>query len=151
MITRGLVILSILAVAACAYVQPVGLHSALRTPIPSIAVFEETPTDAIDLGDVHKSTCLNNFLDPRPGWERALDNLKVAAAQKGANAVSRVTYEDSTLFFCATGLKVAARALVATPASLEALQRATSPRKCEAEADNLSEFMSCKIRALPRS
>jgi hypothetical protein len=138
-----------LLLSACAGWQTVDLHSAPAT-VSSIAVFEKAPADAIDLGEVSESTCLNRFLDPRPGWEIALDNLKLAAVRKGANSVAGVTYEDSNRFFCATGLKLSAHAIVATPSSLQELRRPTSSQQCET-AHDLSDFMACKIQALPRS
>ena len=100
---------------------------------------------------VSADTCLNNFFDPRLGSEIALDNLKIAAARIGANSVAGVTYEESNRFFCATGLKLTAHALVATPASLENLKSAPSEsQKCDA-ASNLTDFMACKVHALPRA
>jgi len=141
-------ILFLLPLVACAGAQTLGLHSA-HTKAPSIAVFEQIPTDAMDLGKVSEDTCLNNFFDPRLGSEIALDNLKIAAARKGANSVAGVTYEESNRFFCATGLKLTAHALVATPSSLEELKNApAASQKCNA-AGNLSDFMSCKMQALP--
>jgi hypothetical protein len=139
----------LLLLGACAGAQSISVHSA-QTKVQSITVFEQTPVDAVDLGEISKTTCLNNFFDPRPGWQRALDNLKVAALEKGANAVSLVTYEDSNRLFCATGLKLTAHAIVATPSSLQELKRPTPPQKCESAID-LSDFMACKIQALPRS
>jgi len=148
MMRGGFSILLLLPLVACAGAQTLGLRSA-HTKAPSIAVFEQMPTDATDLGEVSADTCLNNFFDPRLGSEIALDNLKIAAARKGANSVAGVTYEESNRFFCATGLKLTAQALVATPSSLDELKNApAASRKCDA-AGNLSDFMSCKMQALP--
>jgi hypothetical protein len=135
-------------VGACAGPQAISVHSSQTKP-PSVTVFERIPEDAVDLGEISETTCLNNFLDPRPGWQRALDNLKAAALEKGANAVSLVTYEDSNRLFCATGLKLTAHAIVATPSSLQQLKRPPASQQCD--AGNLSDFMACKLQALPRS
>ena len=148
MIRGGLSIVPLLPLVACAGAQTLGLHSA-HTTAPPLAVFEQAPADAAFLGKVRADTCLNNFFDPRLGSEIALDNLKIAAARKGANSVAGVTYEESNRFFCATGLKLTAQALVATPSSLDELKNApAASRKCDA-AGNFSDFMSCKMQALP--
>jgi hypothetical protein len=144
----GLSALPLLLLGACAGAQTIGLHAA-QAEVPPIAVFEQTPADAVDLGEVSDTTCLNNFFDPRPGWEIALNGLKIAAARKGANSMSGVTYQESNRFFCATGLKLTARAIVATPSSLEEAKRPAVSQKCETASD-LSDFMACKIQALPR-
>ena len=150
MIRVGLSIVPLLPLVACAGAQTLGLHSA-HTTAPPIAVFEQAPADAAYLGKVRADTCLNNFFDPRLGSEIALDNLKIAAAQKGANSVAGVTYEESNHLFCATGLKLTAQALVATTASIEELKHAPSAsQKCDASGD-LSDFVACKIRALPNA
>src|SRR6185436_18286920 len=120
-IRSGMSAVPFLLLAACAGTQTISVHSS-QTKLPSVTVFEQTPVDAVDLGEISETTCLNNFFDPRPGWQRALDNLKAAAFKKGANAVSLVTYEDSNRLLCATGLKLTAHALVATPSSLQALK-----------------------------
>ena len=134
---------------ACAGAQTMSVYSS-QTKLPSVTVFEQTPVDAVDLGEISETTCLNNVFDPRPGWQRALDHLKDAAFKKGANAVSLVTYRDSNRLFCATGLKLTAHAIVATPSSLQALKRPTASQECET-TNNLSDFMTCKLQALPRS
>src|SRR5262245_40547144 len=150
MIRRCLSILPLLPLVACAGAQTLGLHSA-HTKAPVIAVFEQAPADAVDLGQVRADTCLNNFFDPRLGSEIGLDNLKIAAARMGANSVAGVTYEESNRLFCATGLKLTAQALVATAASIEELKHAPSAsQKCDASGD-LSDFAACKIRALPNA
>ena len=141
--------LPLLLLAACGGAHSISGYAA-QTKVSSIAVFEQTPADAVDLGEISETTCLNNFFDPRPGSERALDRLKGAASSKGANAVSLVTYKDSSRLFCATGLKLTAHALVATASSLQELTRPPASRKCRA-AGSLSDFMACKMQALPRS
>ena len=148
-IRSGLSAVPLMLLGACAGAQSISVHSA-QTKLPSVTVFEQTPVDAVDLGKISETTCLNNFFDPRPGWQRALDNLKDAAFKKGANAVSMVTYEDSNRLFCATGLKLTAHAIVATPSSLQDLKPPTASQECETASD-LSDFMACKIQALPRS
>ena len=149
MLRCGLLIVPLLLLVACAGAQTLGLHSA-RTKAPSVAVFEQTPADAVDLGEVSADTCLNNFFDPRLGSEIALDNLKIAAAGKGANSVAGVTYEESNRFFCATGLKLTAHAIVVTQSRLEDRKAPSASQNCDAASD-LSDFMSCKIQALPRA
>jgi hypothetical protein len=139
--------LSLLLLEGCAGAQLIGWHSAQPT-IPPLAVFERSPAHAVDLGEVSATTCLNNFFDSRPSWKIALDNIKVVAAQRGANSVSGVTYADRNLFLCPTGLKFTARAIVAMPASLEELTRQAPSRKCELETGSLSDFMACKIVAV---
>jgi hypothetical protein len=142
--------LSMLLLEGCAGAQLIGWHSAQPT-IPPLAVFERSPAHALDLGEVSATTCLNSFFDSRPSWEIALDNIKVVAAQRGANSVSGVTYADRNLFLCPTGLKLTARAIIATPASLEELTQPAASRNCELETGSLSDFMACKIAAVQRS
>ena len=147
MLTRNVIPTVALALVAssCAQWQDLGVHSAAAPP-PSVAVFQDMPQAAVDLGAVTTTTCLNRIWDARPGWELALDDLKRAAAGMGANAVANVVSEEGNVFFCPSSLKLTARALQASKASLDALAGATSSsRRCETNDDSLSDFLTCKI------
>ncbi len=147
MLTRNVIPTVALALVAsgCAQWQDLGVHSAAAPP-PSVAVFQDMPQAAVDLGAVTTTTCLNRIWEARPGWELALDDLKRAAAGMGANAVAQVVSEEGNVFFCPSSLKLTARALQASKASLDALAGApTSSRRCETNDDSLSDFLTCKI------
>ncbi len=134
-----------LVASGCAERQDLGVHSAAAPP-PAVAVFQDIPQAAVDLGAVTTTSCLNRIWDARPGWELALDDLKRAAAGMGANAVAHVVSEEGNVFFCPSSLKLTARALQASQASLDALAVApASSRRCGSDDDSLSDFLTCKL------
>lgn len=79
--------------------------------VPVVAVLEQTPPGAANLGGVTETTCLNRLWDRRAGWDVALDAVKRQAAARGANALSGVRYEEGTIVLCPSSLKVSATAL----------------------------------------
>jgi hypothetical protein len=79
--------------------------------VPVVAVLTDRPADAVELGQVSATTCLNRLWDSRPGWDAALDSLKQKAADKGANALTGVSYEEASVLLCPSALQVTGTAL----------------------------------------
>lgn len=149
MILKAISAVLILFLAACASLQQIRL-APRSSPVPPVALLNEIPANAIDLGEVSETACVRNLLDPRPGWELVLDKLKRAAAQKGANSVGELRYEDKPLL-CPMGIKVSARAINAAPKSLAEPSASPPPQNCNSDTLSLSDFMACKIAAMPHS
>jgi Putative heavy-metal-binding len=99
-----------LAASGCAQLEPMCIASRASN-VPVVAVLKDQPADAVELGQVSATTCLNRIWDSRPGWDAALDSLKQKAASKGANALTGVSYEEASVVYCASALQVSGTAL----------------------------------------
>jgi hypothetical protein len=104
------VLLAALSGSACAQMAPLRINTA-KTAVPVVAVLEEKPAGAAELGPLTTTTCLNRFWDSRPGWDVALDATKQQASAMGANALTDVRYEEGNVLLCSTSLKITAVAL----------------------------------------
>ena len=104
------VLVAAMAVAACGPVEPMRI-AAKDSNVPVVAVLDNKPANAVEIGQVNKTTCLNRFWDRRAGWDIALDAAKTEAAAKGANALVGVRYEDGRILPCGSSLKVTGTAI----------------------------------------
>jgi hypothetical protein len=109
------VLFATMTVSACGQIETVRFR-ATAASIPVVAVLEEKPAGATELGQISATTCLNRLWDARAGWDAALDAAKQKAAAKGANALSDVRYEEGNAVLRASSLKVSGTALT-LPAS----------------------------------
>jgi hypothetical protein len=104
------VLVAAVALAACGQIEPMRL-AAKESSAPVVAVLDNKPANAVEIGQVSKTTCLNRFWDGRAGWDIALDAAKTGAAAKGANALVGVRYEDGRVLPCGSSLKVTGTAI----------------------------------------
>lgn len=103
------VLVAAMAAAACGQIEP--RIAAKGATVPVVAVLDNKPANAVEIGQVSTTTCLNRFWDRRAGWDVALDAAKTQAAAKGANALAGVRYEDGRVLPCGSSLKVSGTAI----------------------------------------
>jgi hypothetical protein len=106
----SIVLSAVMFVAACGQIEPMRI-AAKGSNAPVVAVLDNKPANAVEIGQVNKTTCLNRFWDRRAGWDIALDAAKTEAAAKGANALVGVRYEDGRVLPCGSSLKVTGTAI----------------------------------------
>lgn len=104
------VLVAAMALAACGQIEPMRV-AAKGNSVPVVAVLDNKPANAVEIGQVSTTTCLNRFWDRRAGWDVALDAAKTEAAAKGANALAGVRYEDGRVLPCGSSLKVSGTAI----------------------------------------
>lgn len=99
-----------MAVAACGQIEPMRI-AAKNSNAPVVAVLDNKPANAVEIGQFSTTTCLNRFWDRRAGWDIALDAAKAKAAARGANALAGVRYEEGNVLPCGSSLKVSGTAI----------------------------------------
>lgn len=97
------VVIVMLGLTGCAVPVPPGTSDVSKLPVESqqkattVNLVDSRPATAVSLGKLQASSCQRYQWDPEPTNDTALTMLKIAAAGKGANAVTGVSYSRSNI------------------------------------------------------